>query len=116
MKKEIAVKWAEALRGGKYEQHTSALANRDRTRHCCLGVLCELAIEDGVELETHSGEVHYSFEGEATGLPGVVMDWADMDTAIGQLPGNYVSLDVENDTGMSFGEIADLIERHWEAL
>lgn len=36
---EIKRKWVEALRGGKYKQHHHALANPDRSAHCCLGVL-----------------------------------------------------------------------------
>ena len=40
MKKEIADKWVEALRSGKYKQGKSALKKDDS--FCCLGVLCDI--------------------------------------------------------------------------
>ena len=45
MKAEIAKKWVKALRSGRYQQGKQALkvkSKRGITRHCCLGVLCEL--------------------------------------------------------------------------
>jgi hypothetical protein len=48
MKKEIAELWIKALESGKYKQIRRQLANKDG--YCCLGVLCELAIENGVEV------------------------------------------------------------------
>lgn len=41
MDKELAVKWIEALRSGKYKQGRSRLKHSGR--YCCLGVLCEVA-------------------------------------------------------------------------
>lgn len=41
MKKEIADKWVEALRSGRYKQCKSWL--RDNDGFCCLGVLCDIS-------------------------------------------------------------------------
>jgi hypothetical protein len=46
MKHQIKKRWVEALRSGKYKQGKDYLC-RDGD-FCCLGVLCELAVEDGV--------------------------------------------------------------------
>ena len=143
MKKEIADKWVAALRSGEYTQAREMLACDARTKHCCLGVLCELAIEDGVEME--AAEVGYEnpsmdmptdntytlFAGEAGGLPESVQHWADVksrdawvqkdaidDSLLDRLPPRYqegarVSLAMLNDHGVEFGDIADIIEESW---
>ncbi len=41
-------KWLNALRSGKYQQRRGFLNKGGK--FCCLGVACELAIEDGVPL------------------------------------------------------------------
>lgn len=46
MKPEIRDRWVEALESGDYPQTASFLCNEDG--YCCLGVLSELAAEDGV--------------------------------------------------------------------
>jgi hypothetical protein len=51
MDQEIKNRWVEALRSGKYKQAEGTLAihNSDgEESFCCLGVLCEIAVEDGV--------------------------------------------------------------------
>jgi hypothetical protein len=45
MRLDIAKKWVEALRSGKYKRATHRLrANEDS--FCCLGVLCDLYAEE----------------------------------------------------------------------
>ena len=116
MKKEIADKWVEALRSGEYKQQCAALANSDRTAHCCLGVLCELAIKDGVELPVEQMSYSTLFDDARVDLPLKVMKWTDMHTPYGCLGSVEHSLVAANDTGLSFEGIAKLIERHWEEL
>ena len=47
MKQEIAEKWVERLRSGKITQCTSVLGRVTGAR-CCLGVLSDLAVEEGI--------------------------------------------------------------------
>lgn len=53
---ENMAKWAEALESGEYEQGRNHLAiigedtESGKTFYCCLGVACEVAIKNGVEL------------------------------------------------------------------
>ena len=119
MKKEIAEKWIAALRSGEYKQTSGILANHNRTEHCCLGVLCELAIEDGVGLQVlRPDDASYtSFDGEGSHLPDCVQDWADTYGATPVTPRqSIVELIRMNDSGSSFEDIADHIEKYWKTL
>ena len=116
MKKEIADKWVAALRSGEYEQTQAVLANRERTKHCCLGVLCELAIEDGVEMEVDAALGSTYFDGWASTLPVSVMHWAGVVTNVGEFNDGSEHLASANDVGATFDILADTIERRWEEL
>lgn len=104
---EVKAKWLDALRSGQYTQTTGvlhqAIAMPDRpVGFCCLGVLCEVAIQEGVNLtpkDDGTGRVMYqspapsssaqsTFSNLST-LPTVVGQWAgfhDQDGGIGVLP------------------------------
>lgn len=145
MKKAIAEKWVKALRSKKYAQGKKVLkykSPRGVIRHCCLGVLCELYQQDrrakkmkpakteyfvpdggyydkGVPLNSKI----YQFSYSANTLPDCVMRWADMRTDDGNL-GDRVYFNGEehsdlaslNDGGVSFSEIADVIENNVKSL
>lgn len=72
-----------ALRSGTYTQTTKALARviaRDEVHYCCLGVACEVAIADGLELPKSPnvrGTVFYGAEGDLSDnvLPDAVELW-----------------------------------------
>ena len=112
MRKEIAEKWAAALRSGEYKQGKHRLVNAERTKHCCLGVLCEVAIEDGVPLETSGA----SYDDNITMLPLRVRCWAGMASDHGSLGLEMPSLMLQNESGTSFDQLADIIEGLWEKL
>ena len=120
MRKEIAEKWAAALRSGKYKQGVHRLANAERTKHCCLGVLCEVAIEDGVPVEVSATREFYqpsaAYDDGATMLPLRVQCWAGMASSHGSLGREMPSLMLRNESGTSFDELADIIEGLWEKL
>jgi hypothetical protein len=145
MNQEVKALWLTALRSRqitskngvvrKFKQATGKLrrVNSDGSEGgmCCLGVLCELAVEAGVlppgELETYAGvaddggvERFYAYEGQwdrATDvLPRKVQLWAEVDenpTITGRTApdGEDVAcLAALNDHGGSFDVIADVIE------
>jgi hypothetical protein len=59
VKKSLKDKWVAALRSGKYEQGRGAL---NHNGFCCLGVLCEVAVEIGFPImrkESASGGITY---------------------------------------------------------
>jgi hypothetical protein len=59
--------WVDALRSGDYKQGTRRLHYLDSAgeeRFCCLGVLCDLAVKNGVSVEVHVNEF------DSTKMPG----------------------------------------------
>ena len=146
-----------ALRSGQWKQGTGNLcaippesgpieefdATAQRIQQegelCCLGVACEIAVADGVELErTADGEIsriHYrelaTFNGSAEQLPSLVRDWFGLGfrdplllvpvQVVAQLPEDHYlhrrspsdmhSASTLNDTCLlTFAEIADCFE------
>lgn len=119
MKKDKAEKWVQALRSGEFVQGHGALC-RDG-RYCCLGVLAELAVREGVlgkyDTENRHGSVFTRFgsDGERSFLPREVFEWADLssDNPIIDSTDSLASL---NDNGVPFEMIADIIEEKWGTL
>lgn len=105
MKPEIKTKWVKALRSDEFTKTTGRLAYS--SGHCCLGVLAELAIRDGVV-------VPKGWEDRST-LPVSVMEWAGLNTNDPKVMGAYlhpVRLSYLNDAAQwTFKRIADTIEQ-----
>jgi hypothetical protein len=122
--------WVDALRSGTYEQGKGALCKGGQ--YCCLGVLCELAVQAGVippgeRLETETGPSHYicydrghvyannelpSF-GDTAFLPQCVQEWAGLPRTSGAIvviDGADRPLAAQNDCGKTFEQIAQAIE------
>lgn len=123
MKEEIKKRWVEALRSGEFKQGTGALYNPDTGEHCVLGILCELAVQDGV-VQRHDHEhggpsVYGNLGGDDSDVvvPPEVIEWAGLDSCIPLVEyfdeeyGNtYEAVAEMNDRGLSFKYIAELIE------
>jgi hypothetical protein len=122
---EIKAKWVAALRSGEYQQARGALKRaitvdeegNQVVGHCCLGVLCEVAITEGLDIETRKGSFvpTYRFDGESALLPHTIAEWAGLGPIAS--PSIHTDDGVEfladlNDDGKSFAEIADLIEEY----
>jgi hypothetical protein len=123
--------WVDALRSGEFEQGYSLLRTSEG-RYCCLGVACEVARRNGLELDSwkdEDGDVAY---GERHGsdwstmqLPGKVADWYgfvdDAGNSVvdpplatctdGDLDDAYVATFVNDSMGANFSRIADLVEQ-----
>ena len=123
-------KWVKALRSGKYKQGQSYLKatwEKGDTRHCCLGVLCELYNNDMKKnkkktlKETINKDTVVHKFGKATSvLPNIVQKCAGLRTYDGEVKNNdghvLTVLTDMNDFGNSFKKIASFIERRWENL
>jgi hypothetical protein len=116
---EVKEKWLAALRSGEIPQIKAVLAQVDGPGRCCLGVLCDLAVAEGVipepvKVRHASGVERLAYGYSATTvLPYRVMRWAGVPAAhpLVQTPdGKEEGLAVLNDSGYTFAEIADLIE------
>ena len=101
--------WVEALRSRRFEQGKNFL-NRGG-KFCCLGVACVLAGVEGVEVE--GGKVAYG--GFIASLPLSVCEWLGIPLNVNGMmegvEGAMIILAELNDSGFTFGEIADVIER-----
>lgn len=124
MNPDVRARWVAALRSGRYARGTGRLRQTDTTGtqlHCCLGVLCELAVEDGV-IDATSTPIGFSSitrfgggDGWSTAvLPPAVQAWAGVASCDPTVVGNdgvRVGLSTINDSNRyEFDGIADLIE------
>lgn len=106
-------KWIKALRSGEFKQGSGALQASD-DRYCCLGVACVVAAKEGVPVNTTSeGELKGSDLEEQID----VQDWLKLRFGDGETrTKKYAwheakSLDLVNDGGWSFDQIANIIEQ-----
>ncbi len=118
MNQEVKEKWIAALRSGKYEQGQTKLRTLEDT-YCCLGVLCDLAIKEGViedwKLDSvaalNASNVWHA-DGAHEYLPVSVQKWAGINSENPVLDDEESSFTLadENDNGASFHTISNLIE------
>jgi len=141
VKKDIKDEWIRRLRSGDYEQGSWYLHFGDR--YCCLGVLCDMAVEAGVIKETkypHTEVYAYGRSGndsdfQTQRLPVSVAQWAGLTgTSAAEFKGGSLLIWAHippeedgweasgrqnlmhlNDNKCSFEEIADVIEVGIEA-
>lgn len=70
---------AAALESGEYQQGRQQLHMKDYEagdRYCCLGVACEVAVKNGLELNVREdSEGTRSYDGSITILPRAVAQW-----------------------------------------
>jgi hypothetical protein len=126
MNTDIKARWVQRLRDPEIKQGKGHLCTRTRTGDgdlfCCLGVLTEIAVEDGVIppgefrcdrdllVKTYSDSTEYA---EDAILPTQVRQWSGLFDAnpIANHEGHpYATLAFLNDIGVTFAEIADIIE------
>ncbi len=113
MNPEIRDRWTAALRSGQYPQGKEMLRTPDGW--CCLGVLCDLAEKAGV-VAAVMDDGDWIYDGEPCHLPVSVMTWAGLSSVNPEQPeqpedpGDHDTLAGRNDDGVTFADIADLIE------
>lgn len=135
MNEDIKKEWVSRLRSGLYEQGTSYLRTLSN-KHCCLGILCEMAVEEGIvtrELipSAVSSPARYNYVSKEgtydhadinrlspktasdNVLPVGVMKWAGVDdiTPSVHYEQGWLSLVNLNDSGIPFSDIAEKIEK-----
>jgi hypothetical protein len=128
----VAKKWVKALRSGKFKQGHNFLktSRKNKVRHCCLGVLCELY--DQEQKRKHKkrlkqttariyhyvdDELCYRMDNMVDVLPKAVQKWAGISDPSGNVSFiNYETLIDMNDGGCTFNRIAKVIEKHSERI
>ena len=111
----IRRQWIKELRSGNYKQGNRRL--RDENRHCCLGVLCDI-VKKRADVSLITKSVAEQALSEDGVLPGEVCELLGTDSnpvlhAISTRDHKHVheSLTSLNDDGLTFPQIADMIER-----
>jgi hypothetical protein len=102
MEPQIKERWIAALRSGKYLQGARQLRYRDARgalRHCCLGVLNDLAVQDGIT--THS-----ECSGDAV-LSDEVVEWSGITDYGGSRPHRDISHPTEDDALWKLNDLLD---------
>lgn len=126
MNSTIKAKWLERLRDPEIKQGRGTLkAEVDgEMLYCCLGVLCEIAVEEGIIKESTFNEESNSYayqngvntEGhpivEFGVLPSNVARWAGFGGDVNPWISGAGGLAAMNDDGKSFNDIADIIEEN----
>lgn len=125
MRRVVRDRWVAALRSGEFQQGQFRLRQTrgDVTQLCCLGVLCELAVADGVLTSETLGALDgarltvYGDRHAVTTLPVEVIRWAGLghrDPVIAGFPLTLLNDGADDDDVRrhTFDEIADLIEEH----
>jgi hypothetical protein len=104
--------WIEALRSGNFPQTAGNL--HDSEGFCCLGVLCEVALRNGVRLTTDTFvedeglTTIWKYNENSDFPPAEVNEWIGLqDNEDGEYFNSLASM---NDTGKSFSAIADYLE------
>lgn len=128
LRPEVKAKWTAALRSGTYTQGVGQLRD-SADNFCCLGVLCEIAVEEGVipPAKVSSGWTNYAYGNpEAadirTGvLPASVQSWAfeDFEPPLvaktnyeDPFLGDHHASNWNDDYDATFHRIADLVETY----
>jgi hypothetical protein len=116
--KENVRKWVDALRSGKYGQ-TQGFLRRD-DRFCCLGVACEVAMENGVAVsafprdDSYGGNGVWAYGGEGLVAlpPWSVVEWLGLDEENPKLTdeGRHAA-ELNDEDDWTFEQIADAIEK-----
>lgn len=123
-------KWVNALRSGEFKQATDLLARNvnGELNFCCLGVACETALTNGVEMTVEVDDFSKTYDHHGSLLPHAVIEWLGLSdkptVAWESVPdeverymsgyGTHVSLNSLNDrANATFEQIADAIEKEY---
>lgn len=111
MNPEIRKRWREALLSGKYKQGLDKLNSPGlggTREYCCLGVLCELAVQDLIVEKGMALSGTATYDEDALYLPPSVQSWAELDFNPVSTTGG-VRLSELNDAGWTFERIAEAL-------
>lgn len=129
MKAEVKELWVNALLSGEYVQATGKLHSIEmgQTGFCCLGVLCDLAVQQRIIKPPKVSDTQYDtvmFYGHQEAhelLPYEVMEWAEIDSDNGTFEAIWADMTCKtvaslvdlNDGGKTFIELAEYIKEYF---
>jgi hypothetical protein len=103
--------WLEALRSGRFQQgHTMLAVDRgDGMQFCCLGVLCEVAIEAGLDLPRTERAPAFGVEKRSLAYGGCTVMPPEEVNQCERLVDKELAY-LNDDEGWTFEQIANAIE------
>lgn len=111
-------KFVAALRSGDYVQGHGTLegvGNDGKTRNCCLGVACRVAIKDGLNIKVVTSALwSFTIDGSSGYLPESVSNWLGIDSDNPRLyvdDQQFSAVNLNDYRLFSFDQIADAFER-----
>lgn len=121
LKRKSVKLWLKALRSGLYKQTIYTL--RDNNGFCCLGVACEVYNQyqkknKKKQLRLTKIKDRFMYNSSVCGLPFKVKGWLGLTTCSGTyiVNKNKTSLIDQNDAGVNFNKIANIIESNPKGL
>ncbi len=112
MNADVKAQWVAALMDPERKQTTGAL--KDDTGECCLGVLCDIAVKNNVipepVIDDENGDYLFGAKGDSSFPPEEVQYWAGLENRNPYSHKANYSLSLLNDSGLTFSQIADIIE------
>lgn len=113
LNKQAIRTWVERLRDPNSKQRRDILGSTYGER-CCLGVACDIAVENGVIPAPTPREGVLYYDGESTYLPERVREWFGFDSDNPEMGNRYPNATYLNDNlEWTFPQIADVIEKHY---
>lgn len=106
--KKRITKWVNALESGRWNQGRYYLGDSKTNEYCCLGVACEVGIENGIKIKCNiEPSLMISYNKETEIPPEEICEWLGIDSMKLQSYGK------RNDRGASFKDIAKQIRRDY---
>lgn len=124
MQKEMAMKWCEALRSGRYQYGKGVLRSKSN-KYCSLGVLCDISGLGSWTVIKGNYYVFKDHEGDCVdaGLSEYIMYNLGVNDSLGgfnvvfhKVSKHIGSLAEANDSDFDFDESANFIENNYKEL
>lgn len=119
--------WIAALRSGTYKQgqeRLCALDTEGAPHWCCMGVACDIAVSNGIELGITDSHGSRSYNGDGAMMPIPVAEWLGLDAResgndvivlaaglVGGFNDDVSAVDANDNLDWDFDMIADALER-----
>jgi hypothetical protein len=124
MKPEIKEKWLAALKSGKYVQGQGVLQGKSGNAftHCCLGVLCDIHMQETREGHWDENGVYWCRKDGSCSdrvLPAAVQTWAGVETigtfepASGYRGDNCLTGINDNSSKTDYSDVIPIIEAYF---
>lgn len=113
--KQNMLLWVEALESGRFRQGRERLkrVTLGAYEYCCLGVACEVAMDNGAPVVETLIDGSIKFNGSIGYLPEEVQDWLGVDDEDPALDSRTSAAQANDGKGMRFTEIAALVRQSY---